>query len=372
MKFGIITHVNHNKTGNEYFGYGPYVREMNIWLNYVDEVLIVAPLMKNKITAIDTAYKHQKIHFEKVPEFNFIGLVNVFYALLKMPVVFWKIFFVMYQADHIHLRCPGNMGLLGCLVQILFPWKKKTAKYAGNWDPKSKQPWTYKLQKYILNNTFLTKNMQVLVYGNWENQSKNIVSFFTATYADVEKQDIEKLDLKNESRFIFTGSLVEGKNPLYALKVIDELKKKKFNIILNIYGEGSERISLENYIINNKLGENVFLHGNQNKDLVKEAYKESHFVILPSKSEGWPKTIAEGMFWGCVPIATKVSCLPYMLDFGKRGLLLSMDLKKDVSEIQKIIENDKQFLKASTESVKWSQNYTTDLFESEIKKLVIE
>jgi hypothetical protein len=28
-----------------------------------------------------------------------------------------------------------------------FPVKKKTAKYAGNWDPKVKQPWTLQTQK---------------------------------------------------------------------------------------------------------------------------------------------------------------------------------------------------------------------------------
>jgi hypothetical protein len=52
-------------------------------------------------------------------------------------------------------------------------------------------------------------------------------------------------------------------------------------------------------------------------------------VLLPSDSEGWPK-IAEGMFWGCVPIATAVSCVPYMLDYGKEDLL-DLDLEKDAN-----------------------------------------
>jgi hypothetical protein len=49
-------------------------------------------------------------------------------------------------------------------------------------------------------------------------------------------------------------------------------------------------------------------------------------VLLPSNSEGWPKAIAEGMFWGCVQLQTAVSCVPYMLDYGKEGLL-EMDLE---------------------------------------------
>jgi len=53
----------------------------------------------------------------------------------------------MKSANHIHLRCPGNIGLLACLIQILFPNTPKTSKYAGNWDPNAKQPFTYKIQK---------------------------------------------------------------------------------------------------------------------------------------------------------------------------------------------------------------------------------
>ena len=77
--------------------------------------------------------------------------------------------------------------MLGCFIQILFPNKPKTAKYAGNWDPKSSQPTSYRIQKWILNNTILTKNMQALVYGEWEGNSKNIKPFFTATYQEKEK-----------------------------------------------------------------------------------------------------------------------------------------------------------------------------------------
>ena len=45
------------------------------------------------------------------------------------------------------------------------------------------------------------------------------------------------------------------------------------------------------------------------------------------KSEGYLKAIAEGMFWGTIPIATRVSCLEYMLDKGNRGILLNLNLR---------------------------------------------
>ena len=150
MKFAIITHVTHIKKDDKFFGYDPYIREMNIWLKYVDEVIVVAPSIGGLPTAIDGFYIHEKVDFREVPSFSFTNFKNNLVSLFKLPVIVWEIFSAMKKADHIHLRCPGNMGLIGCLVQILFPYKIKTAKYAGNWDPKSRQPWTYRLQKWIL------------------------------------------------------------------------------------------------------------------------------------------------------------------------------------------------------------------------------
>lgn len=370
MKFIIITNVIHAQNDGQYFGYAPYVHEMNIWLKYIDEVIVVAPLLKINQTEIDFAYNHPKIAFRKVPDFSFTSFKDNLFSLFKLPIIFWMIFWTMKEADHIHLRCPGNIGFLGCFVQILFPNKIKSAKYAGNWDPKSKQPWTYKLQKWILNNTFITRNMTVLVYGEWENQSRNIKPFFTATYSETEKKVIEKRDFSSVIEFIFVGSLVSGKNPMYAVKLIQGLIAKGKNAVLNFYGEGKERTALEDYIKVNQLEAFVFLHGNQNKEGLKKAYQKSHFVILPSISEGWPKAIAEGMFWGCIPVATNVSCVPYMLDYGKRGILLEMDLVKDVFQMESILK-DKNTLKVkSTLAVQWSQNYTTDLFNSEIEKIL--
>lgn len=370
MKFLIITHVNHICIDNKYFGYAPYISEMNIWLQYVDEVKIVGSLIKKKPTVIDIVYEHHKIDFVSVPSFSFTSLKNNLISIFKLPIIFWRIFGAMKDADHIHLRCPGNIGLLGCITQIFFPNKIKTAKYAGNWDPKSKQPWTYKLQKWILSNTFLTRNMQVLVYGNWENQSKNIKPFFTATYSESEKETFQKIAFEETIEFVFVGSLVAGKNPIYAIKLVEQLIKKEHNVVLNLYGEGIERSVLEQYIQENQLSKNIILHGNQDKETIKKAYQKSHFVLLPSKSEGWPKAVAEAMFWGCVPVATKVSCVPFMLDNGNRGILLDMDLDKDVADMEEILINDAAFFNKSKSATEWSQKYTTDVFESEIKKLL--
>lgn len=355
----------------KYYGYGPYIKEMNIWLKYVDQVEVVAPLKNQEPNIIDLDYEHKKIKFSKIPTFDLTNGIATLKAIVVIPYILLKIFIAMYKANHIHLRCPGNVGLLACFVQILFPFKKKTAKYAGNWDPNAKQPWSYRLQKWLLSNTFLTKNMQVLVYGEWPNQTRNIKSFFTASYSvnDFE-EPVKERKLLNKINFLFVGTLSSGKRPIYAVKLMEKLKSNDCDVHLNILGEGKEKDKLLRYIEENNLSELITLHGNKTSEEVKSWYLKSDFLILPSKSEGWPKVVAEAMFLGCVPLVTPVSCIPYMLDNENRGGLLTLDINRDLEMIKDLINNKMTYQEKRNNALQWSRKYTTEYFESEIINLL--
>jgi len=368
--FCIITHVPHGYENSHYYAYAPYVREMNIWLKYCGTVDIVAPLGLKQKTAIDADYVHDKIQFSGVKGFSFTSLNAAVKSVLDLPIIRFVIFNSMRKADHIHLRCPGNMGLLGCIIQVFFPKKKKTAKYAGNWDPKAAQPLSYRIQKWILNNTLLTKNMTVLVYGRWDESSTNIRPFFTATYREQDKIPVAIRPLEGKIKFLFVGTLSKGKRPFYTIQLIEKLLKSEFDVSLDMYGEGKERQALEEYISKENLNDAVRVLGNRDEATIRKAYQESHFILLPSKSEGWPKVIAEAMFWGCMPIASGVSCVPFMLDFGKRGLLLDISLKEDAEKIAMILKAPQEYASKVQESIGWSRQFTLDLFEKEIKSFL--
>ncbi len=369
MKFLIVTHATHILANDQVYSYAPYVREMNLWNANVDEVSIVAPTELRSISKIDLAYD-KKVHIKKIPQIAFINFSYALKSLLRLPLIFWILFKEMRKADHIHLRCPGTIGLVGCIMQIVFPKKKKTAKYAGNWDPKASQPLSYKMQKWILSNTFLTKNMQVLVYGEWADQSKNIKPFFTASYWDKEKSVLQSKSFSAPYNFLFVGSLVEGKRPLYTIQLVEKLIKNGVPASLDIYGDGVLRQELTAYVDNHDLKQVVSFKGNQPSTEIKKAYKEAHFLVLASNSEGWPKVLAEAMFWGVIPVSTKVSCVPWMLDYGSRGVLLSLNLEEDKTNIVKSLGAAQLLLAKSEAAMQWSRNYTLDSFDTEITKLL--
>lgn len=371
MHFLIITHAEHYMDSDgELYAYAPYVTEMNLWLKYVDQVTIVAPLANDLDANISSTYEHPNINFIEVEAFSLTSLKHALKAILVLPSIKWKVYKAMKTADHIHLRCPGNMGLIGCFIQIFSPKKKKTAKYAGNWDYNSKQPWSYRLQQYILNNTFLTKNMTALVYGEWDGLSKNTKPFYTASYFNDE---IEPLFVRNYTKtlhFCFVGSLTENKGILEGLQMVSRLKSSGKDVILHVYGEGEKRIALEENIKAINAEKWAFVYGNQPRAQIKKALKYSHFLILPSRSEGWPKAVAEAMFWGCIPLASEISCVPWMLGHGKRGLLLKRPLEANHDRIFEFISNSKRLVEISQSAAEWSQQYTLDKFEKEVSYLI--
>ena len=349
--------------------YSPYIKELELWEKHSDEIYFCCPIWKEDRELLNAKIDFEITEIYKLEEFSILTIKTALFSLKSVVVNFYSILKAIRKADHIHLRCPGNIGLIGCVAQIFFPSKPKSAKYAGNWDPQSKQPLSYKIQKWILSNTFLTRNMQVLVYGDWPNQSKNIKAFFTASYSEADKHSVDSKALEGEIKFLFVGSLSHGKRPLYAVQIVEELQKLGKNVILDLYGEGAERKKIETYIKENQL-QKIILHGNQNEEIIRNAYKSSHFLVLASKSEGWPKVVAEGMFWKSVPISTAVSCVAHMLDKGSRGILLQMNLKEDVNQILQLCENDKKYQEMADSAMDWSRNFTLDLFEAEIKKIL--
>ena len=384
MKFLVVSSAPTFFKSKIYSAYAPYVNEMDIWFSKVEEIAILSPGIYPN-TVFTKAFENQNLKFYKIPFLNFKSVVISIKSLLLLPFVIRKMILAFLWADHIHLRCPGNLSLIGCIVQVFFPNKKKTVKYAGNWDLQSKQPWSYRLQKWIVSNSFLSKNIKVLVYGEWKDESKNILPFFTASFSELELE-VSKAVFNKVFKFIFVGTLSEGKRPLFAIQLVESLLKKNTPVNLEIFGAGPMEDDLIEYITRKNLHRFVKLMGNRSLQELKKVYQSANFLILASKSEGWPKAIAEAMYFGCIPIATSVSCIPWMLNHGKRGILIAESpqdfvktdkydgrekmLEDCLNNITQLMENPKEMQQKSLAAQNWSRQYTLEKFELAICNLI--
>jgi len=369
--FLIITCVHHSSKDGDYYAYGPYVREMNLWIEEEGSIAVVAPLIADALPGkIDLAYKHDHLRYVNVPAYDVQSFGAIVNTIFDLPGILYQIAKAMHNAKHIHIRIPGNMGLLAMFVQVLFPSKPKTIKYAGNWDGESKQPRTYKIQRFIANNTFLTKNAKVLVYGDWPDSSSNVLPFFTASYLDSEKNPIVKIPISQKIKLVLVGALYDGKNPEIGIKLAKLMSDAGLDFEFVYCGDGVMRKDLEEQTKRLNLDDSVIFLGNVDSEKVKETLKESHFLIFVSETEGWPKAVAESMFWGCVPFTSRVSCVPQMVgEENERGVLVSKNPQEIFQKIKTLIEDKVEFNRMSQAAMNWARTYTLEKFQKEINKL---
>lgn len=367
MKFLVVSFAPLLNIKDRLHSYAPYVKEMNIWFRHCDEVGFCSPTFFAGKNLLLAPFDTSDFTVFEVPTFTQRSILIKPWLLVTL---FISLFKAMRWADHIHLRCPGNLGVLGVLVQVLFPQKQKTAKYAGNWDWASRQPWSYRLQQLILRNTFLTKNMQALVYGDWSDRTANIKPFFTASYSENDKLEVSKFDISDRINLVFVGALSENKRPLIALEVLNALIKDGYTARLVYCGDGPELVKLFAYANRHGLGEYVDFFGNVPSNIVMEEFIKAHFLVFASKSEGWPKAVAEAMWWGCIPITTTVSCVPQMVGHGSRGVLVEPDVRQITNVVIQLFEDDQKRIDMMDRAMVWSRQYTLERFEREIIELI--
>jgi len=373
LNFVVFTHVTHRSFDGKIYAYGPYVREMNLWVKEHDQLTIVSPFVEGVAPdPIESSFECLNIRFVRLPLFSFIDFNNGIKSLLLLPFLTFQIFRGLLSKGHLHFRLPGNVGLLSTILQVFFPFRKKTFKYAGNWHQTSLQPLSYRLQRLIAKNPLLTHNAQVLVYGKMTDDANHVVDFYTATYTENDKSEFALKPVSNDEsiRLIYVGALSKGKRPLLAVQVLEALLKNNVHAQLYVCGDGPLLNTLVDYIREKNLESNVHLTGNIKRSDVDLLLQGSHFLLIPSKSEGWPKAVAEAMWWGCIPVATAISCIPKMLDYGSRGIIVNPDAPAMAAAIMELLNDFERSSKMRTEAMIWSRQYTLERMQKDIQRFL--
>ena len=120
MKLVVISSAPIVQKEGENYLYAPYEKEMQLWAKHANSIQFCCPIWKE-----DKKLLIAPISFETTPtielkEFDITSFSNMLRAIPNAFVDLIRIFEAMKKADHIHLRCPGNMALLAAVVQIFF------------------------------------------------------------------------------------------------------------------------------------------------------------------------------------------------------------------------------------------------------------
>ena len=324
-KLVIISHTEHQLAADGSFvGWGPTVNEINYLSNHWAEVVHVACIEKGvAVKGSSVGYTNSNMHFEPIPTFGGRKIWQKFDILWKMPLILWKVQKSLEGASHVQLRVPMGIGLF-LIPYFAFRNKSKYTfwiKYANNWGA-NRIPFGYKIQRWLLKNN-VTKS-KVTINGFWPNQAEHCISFENPCLTEMQivegKFVIESKKFDSPFNLIFVGRIDAAKGVDILINFISKVNRKDIGFF-HVVGEGGLKGEFENVL--NEVGIPNKFYGNLSQKELFEILKLSHCILLPSKSEGFPKVLAEAMNYGCIPIASNVGSIAHYIQDGVSGIILN-------------------------------------------------
>ena len=312
-------------------------------------------------------YKTAKGNFREVNGVNIkyvllsaIGGRGLF-KRLRIVSAYFRLFVCIPQnikrADVIHTRGPSHPALVAILCSIIGNKKKIFwHKYAGNWIRKD-DPFSYKINKYLLRNA---RRSKVTINGKWPDQAEHVISFENPCLTELERiggqQVIRTKKFEGNLDFVFVGALTENKGVGRIIETFKSLKGETNIGMLHLVGDGTERNHYER--ITRDAGINCMFYGSLPKSDVIKVLSKCHVLLLPSDSEGFPKVVAEGANYGCIPVVSDVSCLGQYIENQRNGYIIGngKGLKEIIIEI--IGTDSRTLAKIADEAFRMGSKFT--------------
>src|SRR5690606_20556422 len=212
--------------------------------------------------------------------------------ILNIPTIINTVRKKLKNVDAFQLRTPTGIGVFLIPYLTFFSNKNGWYKYAGNWN-QDNPPIGYALQRWMLKK----QKRKVTINGRWPNQPDHCLTFENPCLTEKEREEglqiMEKKSFVPPYIFCFVGRLEDAKGVQRIINAFGSLNSLEKIAAIHFIGSG-EKISLyENEC--KMLNLPAIFHGFLNREQVFEIYKNSHFILLPSDSEGFPKVIAEAM-----------------------------------------------------------------------------
>lgn len=173
----------------------------------------------------------------------------------------------------------------------------------------------------------------------------------------------DDLPKKSNFRLILAAARpVQEKGHHIAIEAVYELKKKNIHIDLLIPGVVPTGVDhnyydyIQDLILKYGLKENVYFIG-WRENLIADIV-QCDGVVLPSHTEGFPRSIIEAMLHRVPVIATPVGGIPEAIIHEHTGMLFEVDNTKQlVNNLASIISNDQLRTKIINNAYDYSHNY---------------
>lgn len=181
-----------------------------------------------------------------------------------------------------------------------------------------------------------------------------------------------KVDFIDPINITYIGRLVDIKGVDLLVEAFNMIKDK-YNVRLNIVGNGEAREKLEERVKELKIDSLVTFFGEQSD--IDKYLKNTDIFVYPSICEEiFGLSIVEAMAYGIPCIANRVGGIPEVINDGTNGYLTKDKTSKEIGRLIEVIINNKDINKIYIEARKTAEKFsvlnTCKEIEGEIKCLL--
>ena len=215
------------------------------------------------------------------------------------------------------------------------------------------------LYKYIRSIIVLTNNDKL----EYDKFHSNVIVIKNPSPFPIEKHN------DTNSKILAVGSLVCGKGFDRLVQAWSLIEKDSDDYILEIYGEGIERIKLEQMIKKLKL-KKIFLKGQI--DNIENIYKNASFFVMSSHFEGLPMVLIEAQTFGLPIVSFDCPFGPSeIIENNYDGYLVENgNIQELANKILYLIKNKKTLNMFSQNAIKSATKFQKEKIVLEWKKII--
>jgi glycosyltransferase involved in cell wall biosynthesis len=312
MRLVVVSHTPHHLTPGGPAGWAATVRELDQIASLFDEVVHIAPVHRGPTSDAMNTYAATNIRL--VPVTPAGGNGSRAKAGLPRAALRWAMTIrrELRGADVVHVRAPANIAAVALVVlaarrQPSVRWHK----YAGDWQPGGAVPTSFAVQRWWLRRAPRLHRGTVTVSARLPDDGPHVVEVFNPAFtaerlADARARRVEHV-YAAPLRLVFVGRLEPAKGVTVAVAAARLLAEAGIAVRLDIVGEGPELAEVG--ALPTVPGLEIVVHGWLDEAALGARYAHAHVLVLPSRSEGFPKVAAEAMAHGAVPVVTAVGAV---------------------------------------------------------------
>ncbi len=364
----IISDTSISSKNNYYSAFEPVVREVEHLaklVNSVDWIGYHAKKTSLRNHKIPNSTNINLLPMERSGGDSFLKKVQI---LFYFPIYFLNIAKIINKNDIVYLRGPSVPALLAIFISFFKKNKIYLYKYAGGWELKN-IPLSYNFQRWILN-----KQNNILTIVSFS--SKNSKYIFEMPNPCLNKKDIKNgyLSMKDKNKYkrinvCFVGRCEKSKGIFEVLETLNILSNN--DIIRNCFIVGSGKLQYLNTRLNKKAKKLTTFCGVLTRSQLNRIYSKSNFILLPSKSEGFPKVLAEAAAYGCIPVVSKLPGVEKILKHNQEGLILNDTNPSHIAELlTRTSINENEVRRLAKKAHFWSLKFSYEVFIDNFNKIL--